>query len=168
MRGEQMVGDLLIPLAREGYYVFHDFPRIGWNIDHIVIGETGVFVVETKARRNLIGTGADSDHHIDFDGAALHFVKRNIHERKPIHQAARAAQDLEKFISERACVSVSVTPMLTFPGWMVNRNRDSDVLVVNPKELRKFIMGSRRGRLSADVISRIVAVIDRECRDVEW
>lgn len=49
-RGEERTAAVLDPLADEGFVVMHDL-RISMsraNIDHLVIGPTGVFVVETK------------------------------------------------------------------------------------------------------------------------
>lgn len=48
--GEERTASYLDPLASEGYVVFHDrkIPLSKANVDHIVIGPTGVFVVETK------------------------------------------------------------------------------------------------------------------------
>lgn len=48
--GEERTASYLDPLAAEGFVVFHDrkIPMSRANVDHIVIGPTGVFVVETK------------------------------------------------------------------------------------------------------------------------
>jgi ssDNA-binding Zn-finger/Zn-ribbon topoisomerase 1 len=48
--GEERTADYLDPLASEGFVIFHDrkIPLSRANVDHIVIGPTGVFVVETK------------------------------------------------------------------------------------------------------------------------
>jgi hypothetical protein len=50
-RSEEAVGELLEPLVDEGYVVVHDVeqPREG-NVDHVVCGPTGAFLVETKHR----------------------------------------------------------------------------------------------------------------------
>lgn len=48
--GEERTAALLRPLEAQGFRVIHDrrMPRSKANIDHIVIGPPGVFVVETK------------------------------------------------------------------------------------------------------------------------
>lgn len=48
--GEVAVGQELSQLMFNGFHIFHDLPADGFNIDHIVVGSTGVFAVETKAR----------------------------------------------------------------------------------------------------------------------
>jgi Nuclease-related domain len=49
--GELRTGRLLEPLEAEGFRILHDrkIPGSRANIDHIVIGPPGVFVVETKS-----------------------------------------------------------------------------------------------------------------------
>ena len=48
--GEERTGKILRPLEAEGFSVIHDrlIPGSRANIDHIVVGPSGVFVVETK------------------------------------------------------------------------------------------------------------------------
>jgi hypothetical protein len=48
--GEERTGELLLPLEAAGFCVLHDraIPRSRANIDHIVVGPPGVFIVETK------------------------------------------------------------------------------------------------------------------------
>jgi hypothetical protein len=48
--GEIAVGQELNQLMRDGFYVYHDFFFDKFNIDHIVVGPSGVFAIETKAR----------------------------------------------------------------------------------------------------------------------
>ena len=47
---ELAVAQELNELMLNGHRVFHDFPADKFNIDHIVVGESGVYAVETKGR----------------------------------------------------------------------------------------------------------------------
>lgn len=49
--GEERTGEILRPLEAQGFRVIHDrlIPGSRENIDHIVVGPPGVFVVETKS-----------------------------------------------------------------------------------------------------------------------
>jgi hypothetical protein len=49
-RGEQQTARLLDRLGRDGYVVFHDLamPDSPANIDHLVLGPSGVFVIDSK------------------------------------------------------------------------------------------------------------------------
>jgi hypothetical protein len=47
--GEEHVGAILDALAPQGWRVLHDVDTGRGNIDHVVVGPTGVFTVETKS-----------------------------------------------------------------------------------------------------------------------
>ncbi|HVE92485.1 MAG TPA: nuclease-related domain-containing protein, partial [Actinomycetota bacterium] len=48
-RGEEAVGRLLAELEPQGYRILHDIDTGRGNLDHVVVGPTGVFAIETKA-----------------------------------------------------------------------------------------------------------------------
>jgi hypothetical protein len=51
-RSEEAVGETLAALTGEGYAVLHDLPqKHAGNIDHLVSGPSGVYMIETKNRR---------------------------------------------------------------------------------------------------------------------
>ncbi len=58
--GERRTARLLAPLEHHGYQVFHDLavPGSAANVDHVVVGPTGVYVIDSKRYRgNLRYTG---------------------------------------------------------------------------------------------------------------
>jgi hypothetical protein len=61
-RGEEATGRLLDSLAPEGFYAMHDrqMPGGSENIDHLVLGPTGIFVVETKNYGGGLWLGQES------------------------------------------------------------------------------------------------------------
>lgn len=48
IRGEERVAEVLAVLEGEGFSVIHDIDTGRGNADHVLVGPTGVFVVETK------------------------------------------------------------------------------------------------------------------------
>jgi hypothetical protein len=52
-QGERRTARLLAPLEGHGYHVFHDLAIAGSaaNVDHLVVGPTGVFVIDSKRYR---------------------------------------------------------------------------------------------------------------------
>jgi Nuclease-related domain len=60
--GERRTARLLDRLTRDGYVVFHDLAvpgNTGANVDHLVIGPTGVFVIDSKQWSGSVQQGAD-------------------------------------------------------------------------------------------------------------
>jgi Nuclease-related domain len=60
-QGERHTARLLRRLHRDGFVVFHDLavPASDANVDHLVIGPTGVFVIDSKQWTGSVHQGAD-------------------------------------------------------------------------------------------------------------
>jgi hypothetical protein len=60
-QGERRTARLLDRLTRDGYVVFHDLavPGSPANVDHLVIGPTGLFVIDSKQWTGTVHQGAD-------------------------------------------------------------------------------------------------------------
>jgi hypothetical protein len=59
--GERRTARLLDRLTRDGYVVFHDLavPDSPANVDHLAIGPTGVFIIDSKQWTGSVHQGAD-------------------------------------------------------------------------------------------------------------
>jgi hypothetical protein len=47
-RGEQRTAKAVEPLLKQGWVVLHDLTRISANLDHVLIGPAGIFILDTK------------------------------------------------------------------------------------------------------------------------
>ncbi len=177
--GERYVGEELNGLMARGYRVFHDF-QVDWkpggtvcNIDHVAVGPEGVFAVETKTRRKRladVGTGKarnpDREHEVIYDGRTLRYPDWESSEQ--LAQAARAADDLSKWLTGTAAVPVPVTPVLVIPGWWVERKGKGRVVVFSGKEVARYLPDwGRREALTPQQVQVIGDRIDAHCRNVE-
>lgn len=160
--GEIATAQELNQLMHNKYFVYHDFPAAdNFNIDHIVIGPTGVYAVETKTRSKSIKKGVDS-YKVSFDGRYLNFPGHKNEEF--IIQAKNQAKWLADFLLKSVGKSIKVTPVLAIPGWMVDRHsQDASVLVVNPKECIKIIPG-RPFVLDEQTIQQVKYQVEERCR----
>ncbi len=165
--GEVAVGQELNHLMKEGYYVFHDLPFDGFNIDHVVIGRTGVFVVETKARAKPDTGDGRRDARVKYNGNRLDFPDWK--ETKPIEQARLNAQSLSKWLSSAVGERMVVQAVVAVPGWFVERTGKSDVSVYNGHQREALSLFLKQGvqKLNDAQVQRIVHQIDKKCRDIE-
>ena len=54
-RVEELAGAELKKLLGHGFYLFHDVPLAGCgNVDHVVLGEKGFYVIETKSHKGRV------------------------------------------------------------------------------------------------------------------
>lgn len=147
----------LTQVMAEGGLVFHDFPADGFNIDHIVIGKSAVFAIETKSRKKPAHSGRESAR-VTYDGSKLIFPEHI--ETKPLHQAARQAEWLSGFLSRGVGESVRVVPYLALPGWFVETKvpRPS-VLVGNPRNPMFMVRDGFGPALGESMKQRIAHVL---------
>ncbi|MDH4205973.1 MAG: NERD domain-containing protein [Desulfobacteraceae bacterium] len=163
--GEIAVGQELNQLMRDGYYVYHDFPAGKFNIDHIVVGPSGVFAVETKARSKPTSKDRKADAKVKYDGKSLRFP--NGTDVESLDQAKRQAEWLSKWLRSAVGEAVRVRPVVALPGWFVERVASGGIRVINPKNFRSIAKTKDGNILSEQMISRIVHQLEQKCRDVE-
>lgn len=160
---EMFVGQELDQLMRSGATVFHDVPAEKFNIDHLVIARSGVFLVETKGRAKPIRGQGPKDASVIFDGRALHFPAWS--ESKPILQAERQAKWAAEWLTSAVGGQVVVTPVLAIPGWWIDRKSNA-VLVYNGKK-PQFLLSMRQPFLSDEMIQRISYQVEQRCRTLK-
>jgi hypothetical protein len=153
---ELTVAQYLMQLIADGGLVFHDFPADRFNIDHIVVGRSAVFAIETKSRRKPEAKGRESARVI-YDGKKLEFP--NHVTTKPIEQARFQAEWLAKFLASGAGETVRVIPVVALPGWFVERTSKElrpDVIATNCYN-SKFMMSDNFGAPISDSLRRRIA-----------
>ncbi|NLD37314.1 MAG: NERD domain-containing protein [Desulfatiglans sp.] len=167
--GEVAVGQELNLLMLDGYHVFHDLVSdtiTKYNIDHIVVGRSGVYAVETKTRSKSSDKKGNKSYTVVFDGASLIFPRYT--DTSSLKQARINAIWLQKWLTSAVGEQVNVEAILTIPGWFVERkSAPRGVNVLSPKEIKTFLKNKKETPLSENMVQRIVHQLDRVCRDVE-
>lgn len=110
--GERAVAQVLDELRALGYRVFHDVVRPSFNIDHLLVGPKGVFVIETKTHSKLVGRNA----RVQYDGreVTIDGVKPD---RDPVRQAEASARWLAELLKQLLGRQCFVRPVVLYPGW---------------------------------------------------
>jgi hypothetical protein len=163
--GEMIVGQALNMLMLKGYRVYHDFPADKFNIDHIVVGEKGVFAVETKARSKRTTANRQQDATVEYDGRALHFP--NCTDIDMIAQAKRQSKWLSNWLGHAVGEEITVRAVLALPGWFVKRTAPKGIPVVNPKQFDSLFQHIPARSLTTEMITRIAHQLDQKCCDID-
>lgn len=170
--GERIVAEALEPLKAAGFRVFHDVPggdlSQPFNIDHVVVGPSGVFAIETKTRRKGRVRDGFAASRIIYDGRVLAYPWGE--DRHGLDQAQRQADWLAGSLAGLLGESMPVRPILVFPGWqIITRTDDADVVVLAPKQLPAAISASVDApALDPRQFELIVRHLDSRCRDVDF
>ncbi|MGA2248850.1 MAG: nuclease-related domain-containing protein, partial [Verrucomicrobiota bacterium] len=160
--GERFVGEELSSLIVLGFEIYHDVPFDGFNIDHVIVGPRGVFIVETKTRRKPLQDDGKKQYRVQFDGKVLRWPWGvDVH---GVEQAKNNAKTLSAWLSSATGEKVWTTPILTLPGWLVDRKVPSEGFhVLNPKEIYQ-VCAAQPETLTDQQVQRIIHQLNQKCR----
>lgn len=158
------VGQELNQLMLNGNYVYHDFPADAFNIDHIVVGRSGIFVVETKGRSKPTPHNRQQDATVEYNGKMLNFPDGN--DFQIIEQAERQASWMSNWISSAIGEPVAARAIVALPGWFVKRTSADGISVVNPKQFPSLFKHIKPRTLTDEMIRRMVHQIEQKCRNI--
>jgi hypothetical protein len=159
---EIVVARELDRLTSEGNHVYHDIPAEDFNIDHVVVGRTGIFAVESGARLKSAKTKRLEDATVEYNGRMLMFPGGD--DYKTIEQAERQASWISDWISRAVGEQVAARAIVALPGWFVKRTSAEGISVVNPEQFPALFRHIKPRYLSDETITRIVAELEQRCR----
>lgn len=169
--GELAVGQNLNQLMLEGYHVYHDLVfNEKFNIDHVIVGENGVFAVETKARTKPNEVDK-KQYNVSYDGDALYFEDQpEFAERKFLEQSKNGAKFLSKELSSSTGEVVNVLSVLVLPGWYINyktNQTNADVKVFNHNILESIKSLKTNYKLHDKQMKQINHQLKQKCCDLD-
>jgi hypothetical protein len=131
-RGEILVGRELEKLHKEGFHVFHDYFAEGrGNVDHFVVGEPGIFAIETKAWKG----------EITFENDRFLVDGRPTTLKDPIKQVKGEARDVHELVEKQTGINAFVRPVLCFSkGELRHHEPVNKVEVTTVGSLNRTIM----------------------------
>ncbi|MFZ5858077.1 MAG: nuclease-related domain-containing protein [Chloroflexota bacterium] len=133
--GERLVGEGLQELIRQGATVFHDIQGDKFNIDHVVVSQHGIFMIETKTYSKPVKREAVITHdksNIYVDGYSV--------DRNPLDQVNALSSWLQDLLQKSTGIKFYIKPVIVFPGWYTEKVRGGEeIWIINPKALPVFI-----------------------------
>lgn len=109
--GEIAVGQYLELLREKGAKVFHDIPGDGFNLDHVVIDKSGIYVVETKT----FSKPEKGAPNIVYDGEKILVDGKEV-DRNPVIQVKAACNWLKDLLKKSTGKDCDPRPVIMFPG----------------------------------------------------
>jgi len=134
--GERAVGQYLEIFREDGCHVYHDIVGDSFNVDHVVISEKGIYVVETKT----YSKPASGQASVNYDGQKI-----LINGKEPLTdivvQVKAATSHIQKVINGSTGKNFEPFPVVLFPGWFVDGegNNQGKMWVLEPKAFKKFL-----------------------------
>ncbi len=159
--GERKAEKALKPLERSGWRVVHDIQNGRGNYDHVAIGPSGVYLLESK---NLQGI-------VNVQDGVLHLARRHDPEQtvvfdrvrpRALASAARLKGEIERQTGHRIWAQAVVVFWSEFPAGLVEDDR---CVFIDGSRLCAWLQNQPR-RLSQGEVEKISAGIEAEdfCR----
>lgn len=144
-----------------GYRIYHDFRGKRFVIGHIVVGPKGVFAAgEERHAAPGTGKGASGDERAFFDSP---FFRSPVSvETASLAGVRRQAAWLSGWLERRVGEAVAVYPLLVIAGWLANRRKWGDIVLVSRRGYEALTTRDGKG-LSECVIEKIHRQLDGRC-----
>ncbi|MEX2161037.1 MAG: nuclease-related domain-containing protein [Anaerolineales bacterium] len=159
--GERAVGQSLEELRAFGFSVLHDLLGEGFNLDHALFTNKGIFVIETKT----ISKPTKGPAVVSFRGKQILVNGYGI-DRDPITQVVAQAHWLAEVLQKSTGKQYPVKGVVVFPGWFVEpmpKSIKERAWVLSPKALIGFI-SHEPVRLKEDEVHMAVYHLSRHIR----
>lgn len=164
--GEAAVGSALNQLMLQGYQVFHDIQGDKkFNIDHLLVGPSGVFAVETKTKTKKKKINGKQAFKAVYDGKSLYFPDRpNQPHQSFLEQSMRNAKWVSKWLTEATGHPVKAQPVLVLPGWFIDIKKPGGVRVLNHNQVQALVSVPNKRPLDKAEIDRITYQVKQRCQ----
>jgi len=146
-RAEEVIAEKLTNLPDE-YHVFNDIAFDRFNIDHVVVGPGGIFLVETKSHKGNI-TAKDETLLLDGKQPSKSFL----------NQTWSQTFQLRDYLKKHTSRDWKVKPILCFTRAFVSvREPVKGIAVVNGKYLATYLSRQRQS-LSTEELQLITRIL---------
>ncbi len=135
--GEIAVGQFLERMQGTNSLLFHDIPGDHFNLDHVLVSNQGIFVIETKT----ISKPIRGNVYIRVKDGEVYANQFRL-DRNPIVQATAEARWLGILLEQSTGKKFPIQPVVLFPGWYVDSQPSAErqkVWLLEPKALPAFV-----------------------------
>jgi Holliday junction resolvase-like predicted endonuclease len=160
---EKKVQKFLEDNLTEGYYLFKNIYTGYGDIDAIVVGPTGIYMIEVKSNEGLIAENKEG---------YLSIIDGNTPNKNYRWQVAKQLSQVKKYLDNNTNMNTWVNPVLTFPFGLVMKDlvleSEHDKLklpVMNEKELLEYIYSNKQHNLSSDQIKMVCQALTEWQKD---
>lgn len=163
--GERIVGEHLELLREKGYKIFHDIVGENFNIDHVIISDKGIFLIETKTYSKPKG----EDAKVHFDGKEI-IVAGSKPDKNILGQVNASSNWLRNLLRESTGKEFQIKPVIVFPGWFIettNEGNQGDCWVLNENALPKWIENEHIPPIPEDDVTLAAYHLSRYIRTTE-
>ncbi len=153
VEGEKYLAEYLNQLPR-GYYIFNDvkLPNKRGNIDYIVLGPSGLFIIETMKRKGIYTVHEDG---WIFEGSD---DQKNSYTNPGKTLKNNTLALMEYLLENKVNLDIGINSIVTFNGQYTIKRRPQNYDIIPPGEVTAFILKGKN-TLNEDIITEYYPLI---------
>ena len=121
------IGHQLQRIASDHGRAYHDVPTTAGIVDHVLIGQSGVYAINVVAKRHF------KQGFAQLDGNEVSFSIGK-HAHSVVDIVAKSSR-LQKELSKKTGHNIRVRSVIAVPGWDINEQTSAEHLLVNERNL---------------------------------
>jgi hypothetical protein len=171
-RGETAVGEALNhrKVMKVALAIYHDIPGDGaWNIDHIVVTNAGIFMIETKTRTKRAGRHSVETDVVECQGEVIRFPYWN--DERTVLQTDHNARWLRQFVNTQGLADFPIHAVIALPGWNVRNPERLKIPAMNANGVVQHIastVSQNASPLDESRLRPLLDALDERCRTVDF
>lgn len=149
------VENIMSRLFSSGFAVYHEPTAVKGSDSYVVVGPSGVYVMEVKAR-NVFGSRT-----IEFRSENELVLGGRITDRRPVQHAHAAAHKIREKFNGVSQVQAAVKPLIVFLNdWQINQpDTEHEVTVLNANQLESYLT-ARQPIFTKSQVAEISSYLD--------
>lgn len=163
LEGVKRTGEELWPLKKDGYHIFNDVPGNKFNIDFLIIGPSGIYVIVVK---NPATTGNEEIYYQD---ETIFLGSDPLTAPNPIWEAKSRVLWVKEYLRAVQSADVNnIKPVVLFPKITIPRDEDcvlKDIWILNPIRFRDCYLPKQDKVLNPQEVQELVSIFKAHIND---
>jgi hypothetical protein len=160
--GQLRITEALDELRSFGYRVFHDLTHDGYHLDHVIVGPTGVFAIETKFRSGDAEIASQDCEYPSQAAGQDSLAEGSVGENDSLKSASDNPVEVNRAINENCEFDGWVWPLVIIAGeWRVKNDlQTAGARLFTIDKLANHVV-NQQSRLTSTEIKLIASHLER-------
>ncbi|MCG2725508.1 MAG: NERD domain-containing protein [Elusimicrobia bacterium] len=156
LEGERKTKEEIEPIIKDGYHIFNDVPGNKFNIDFLIIGPSGIYVIVVK------NPDKEGNEEIYYQDETIFLGSDPLTAPNPILEAKSRALWVKEYLRNVKGANVNnIKPVVLFPEIMIPRDEDcvlKDIWILNPIRFRDCYLPKQDKVFNSQEVQELVSI----------
>ncbi|MBU2529995.1 MAG: NERD domain-containing protein [Elusimicrobia bacterium] len=156
LEGVKRTREEIEPITKDGYHIFNDVQGNKFNIDFLIIGPSGIYVIVVK------NPATDGSQEIYYQDETIFLGSGPLTAPNPILEAKSRALWVKQYLQDvKGADANNIKPVVLFPKITIPRDEDcvlKDIWILNPARFRDCYLPKQEKVLNPQEVQELVSI----------